>query len=96
MIITKKEAQKRGIAIFFPKICQFHQVNPDQTEEYSCRKGCIIIQDPCGCDWDAMCEDCTLNKEEFLRDFAPVVSPADQGTLGSATGKDSVRSVKVC
>ena len=66
MILTKKEAKARNLE---RRICAFHNVNPDQEGVYHCTN-CVIIQDPCGCDEDMECEDCALDKEEFLKDMA--------------------------
>lgn len=55
MILTKKEANKRNLN--FGRICTFHYNYPDQSGIYSC-DSCVIVRDPCGCDWDMYCEDC--------------------------------------
>lgn len=56
MKITKEQAKKMGIE--HSQLCGFHQTYPDQTASmFGCKK-CLLIEDPCGCDEDGVCEVC--------------------------------------
>lgn len=45
------------------RICSFHWTHPDQQAICETCPRCFVVEDPCGCRFDSICEEC--HPEEF-------------------------------